>query len=917
MNVIDARTHPPESRGFARDRLDLLLSQIHRHRLTLVTAPPGSGKTTALGQFATTTEQRVAWYTADSLDGRADTFVAYLRQAIDHVCDLGDARVGSAVELAGRIGDANPDGLILVLDDFHLLSGQPAEDVVAELLGALTHDVHIVIASRLPLSVDISALRLTDDVFEITADDLRFRTWEAELLLAESYDLLLRPDDVARLTRQVAGWAAGLQLFHLVARGKPPSEQRRLIQTASTRSTVARQYFTNHVVGALPADLRAFLVPTSVLGVVRADLADDLLDRTGSEAELEQLERFGWFVSRIDDQTYRYHDVLRTHLESVLADQISPDELIARYSRAAELLEGAGFLGDAIRCRVRAGQTREVGRLVGRACREPSKATAGWLDVVEDADAPERGGDPWISLARARDEVGSGRFERACAFYRRAETLFGDADQAVMCRQERSTIDSFRDPLIPQPPAAWLGDLRRGLQRDPLGAARDLSDRGSASAYVASGALQFVAGEFKGAAEHFDAALLSDDVPDWAVDIGRLGHQLVRLVDGPADRGATLTVIDRLTGSLDRQWCQRLADAVVAMTRGASGQDDAARISERCLENGDPWGAAFSALCAGVATCDATAIDHFRNALRLAEEHSSWLLASWAHGGLARSVSGPESVSHAAEASRLARKMGLARSPIEAFLDLREPDSPAASVPQSEPGIVVRCFGEFRIDPANAAIDELRPRARELLMRLAMQIGHPVHRDRLVAELWAHADTKSAVRSLQVAVSSIRVALDAADAPVSIVRVDNAYLLTEPVTGTCDLLEFERLAAVAERPDVDPDTRLDAAHRAVKIHADELLTSAGTADWVLAERERLRLAAAATARRAARLALDNSGFTRAVEFSHAGLQHDRFDDGLWRAAIDAHRALGDDGTAEQLRRSYHLVLDELGVEATT
>jgi hypothetical protein len=76
--------------------------------------------------------------------------------------------------------------------------------------------------------------------------------------------------------------------------------------------------------------------------------APDLLGREGSDQDLERLERSGLFIVRLDDNTYRYHEVLRAHLEGELAELIPGDGLAKRYARAAELLgpELARFTSD-------------------------------------------------------------------------------------------------------------------------------------------------------------------------------------------------------------------------------------------------------------------------------------------------------------------------------------------------------------------------------------------------------------------------------------------------------------------------------------------------------------------------------------------------------------------------------------------
>ena len=348
-------------------------------------------------------------------------------------------------------------------------------------------------------------------------------------------------------------------------------------------------------------------------------------------------------------------------------------------------------------------------------------------------------------------------------------------------------------------------------------------------------------------------------------------------------------------------------------------------------------GATFAYLCAGVATSDDADVSRqlFTRALQIADQQRSAVMACAAHGGLARVATGADRSRHAVAARRLARKMGLDAPPIDILFELTAshtndstvdtgsaadtgPD-PATTTThvdnQPTTAVVLRCFGGFTVCPGAIEIDALKPRAREVLMRLALEIGHPVHRDRLIADLWGDVDESSAVRSLQVTVSATRKALAAAGAPFGIERADGGYVLTEPSTGICDLSEFERLDDQFGRATDDIDTRLTIAESALALVTGELLPGAGTAEWVLAERERTRLHAARLARKASRLALEHDQPAVASRIARSGLEFDRFDDTLWRLAIDSHRAAGDEGAAERLRRSYREMLDELGVTA--
>lgn len=244
-SVIDAKTRIPRVRALQRERIDVLLSGIRDVRATHVVAPAGSGKTTALAQFAMVTDATTIWLRTDPLDGSVERFVAHLDHgwaSALHLDIAGWTTIDDAIHGFEAVDDRP---IVVVIDDLHEIRGRPAEAAVARLIVDAPDHIGLAIGTRTMPSFDVTRLRLTGELLEIGPDDLRFRTWGAERLLNDVCGLRLSPEDVARLTQRIEGWAAGLQLFHLAVRHKPPSEQRRLIGVASSRSSLARQ--TRHL----------------------------------------------------------------------------------------------------------------------------------------------------------------------------------------------------------------------------------------------------------------------------------------------------------------------------------------------------------------------------------------------------------------------------------------------------------------------------------------------------------------------------------------------------------------------------------------------------------------------------------------------------------------------------------------------
>ncbi len=332
--VIGARVRTPRVRALPRERVDALFDRIWDQRLSLVVAPAGSGKTTALAQFAERSAHPVAWYRAEESDESLSDFLAHLARALT---DALPGVAGSFETVRGVVAALerwSGDRAAILIDDLHVLRGSPAEAAIGRLIDYLPPNFCVAATSRRLPTFDVSRLRLDGELLEIGTDDLRFRTWEVEQLFRDLYGTTLPPEDLARLTRRVEGWAAGLQLYHLAARSKPPHERRKLIDAVSSTSRLGREYLTRNVLASLDDELRTFLIDTCVLTVLTGPLCDELTGRNDSRALLEHLEREQLFTFALDEEgAYRYHEVLRSHLDALLVERDGGDGARAATAR--------------------------------------------------------------------------------------------------------------------------------------------------------------------------------------------------------------------------------------------------------------------------------------------------------------------------------------------------------------------------------------------------------------------------------------------------------------------------------------------------------------------------------------------------------------------------------------------------------
>ena len=946
-----AKIRPPRIRALPRERLTSLLSRLAEQRVLLVVAPAGSGKTTLLAQLAAEAEAPVAWYWAESSDAPVGVLVERLEQSFAAVVPTLSRGWTSAEDIALALEAWPGPAPLLVIDDFHVLQGSPAESTLERLL-AYAPTLRVLIASRALPGFNVSRLRVSGDLLEIDADDLRFRSWEVDRLFRDFYGEPLPPDDLALLSRRTDGWAAALQLFHLATRGKPAIQRRRILATLSDRSKLMREYLARNVIDELSAVLRDFMVQTSVLGRLSAPLCDEFLERTGSDQILEDLQRRQLFTCAVGDENeYRYHEILRSHLEVALVEDIGEVEARAHYQRAGTILESAGIVPEALHAFCRAEDWNAVRCLVGREGEQLVDGSSMWIEAVPPAISRN---DPWLLLAAARRCRAAGRFQAAVETYQEAERAFGAARAGEVCRRERLSLKAWLDPA-PPPSSDWLGLVRQATIREPMAArqtaARELAgpERGFAGGIAAllAGNLPDAIALLRGVAEEPGA---SDAFAVGARAAVAVAHLLAGDLVGA--REAELAAED--AERLELPWLAWFSRAALALSDRADGRAESASARVLFKRRGDPWGSALATLMEGWGALAAgrKATTLLRRAVDEFQGLGAEVLETWARAvlsiGLARAgARNARQTAVRAEAS--ARSLGVPGAQALAYAALAETDSPRArdyralaaavqkecslttpGAPAGDSGdhrprsksasVVIRCFGVFSISIRGVPIDlsVAKPRARKILRLLALHAGRPVHREVLVEALWPDADPQAGNRSLHVAVSSLRRVLEAANelgAASLIARDGEAYRLALPADAWIDLVEFDRTLAEgrAARVTGDVDGSIAAYQAALDLHAGELLPEDGPAEWLVRERDRRSAEACNAAHAVAEMLLERNDPAGAAAVYRHALRVDRYRDDLWRLRIGCYERAGDVAAAVRSRREYEQVLAELGL----
>ncbi|HYI58869.1 MAG TPA: BTAD domain-containing putative transcriptional regulator [Microlunatus sp.] len=917
----------PVLRGLVRDRLDRRLAeQIGPDQVcscVLVLAPPGSGKTTLLCQFAEATGTPIAWYRAGAEDVDELALTRHLGYAIGSA--LSDPEVIAAAA-SGRIADLvrrldRPDigGVQLVVDDLHEIARTPAEGALETFLRLRPRTITVALGSRRQPGLNTSRLLVSGELIMVDGEDLRFRSWEVEQLFRAVYGAPLSPEAAAALTRRTGGWAAGLQLFHLATAQLGRVDRERAATDLSGRSRLIRSYLARNVLEGLPAERRRFLLHTSALGVLTGDLCDELLETQGSAAVLAELEREQFFTTSSDGGlTYHYHQVLQTHLEVLVTDELGSRAARELYARSGSLLERTGRPVEAVRAHARAEDWGAVARLM-----RPGTAFVDGDDtlwrLLSLPGAPTD--DPGLVLAGARRLARDGQVQPALAAYREAERLLDDPGFGRRCAAERQAVGVWlpQSPTTALPPSPPGADPESALLRLSIELRRLTRDVRRPESYEQGwrrGLAYALGGDLESAERELAVVWTpGPTAPGWESLAADLVDCLAQAISAPDDslvgRIETITLGAEMDGW---PWLARLGrglQTIVQLHDGSGWRVEAAFDLLAGLGRvGDRWSHLVAAVGIAVSAYRARALPLAVEARRQAVDLADALGAPALVGAIDR-LAGPRDGGVAARSPDLIMIMdGSSDSGAAATTTMASrrkfPD-------RRQPRIELTCLGGFglRVGGREVGWRALRPKARSLLMLLALHHGRPRHRELIIETLWPEATLTSGIRSLQVAVSSVRHCLATGGVPEeSIPRQGDAYELVLPGVQS-DLVDFERLAEEARRQPAAE--ALSARSKAMDLYQGELLPEVGPADWVVEERERLRLLAATVASAAASDAVTTGDLGRAIDLARRSIALDPFHDPAWERLIDTYENLGDRSAAAIARGDHQRVWDDLGL----
>lgn len=369
---VTTKLRPPSNKAklVQRERLMDILGQTLAHKLVLIHGSAGFGKTTLAAQWYGQLAANgvvVAWLNIDASDNDLGGFLTYVIEAIRSA----EPEIGSGLS---EIMESNPGQtadfvfgnlvnelelydreFVLFLEDWHLIQDPAIHQALDFLLFRSPPSFHIVITSRNRIGIPVAKLRVQNELVEINGMDLRFDYEESRTFLAEAKELDLDAEALKTLWLGTEGWVAALQLASISLRRAGDKE--RILHWASGMPSDIGEYLAENVLASLPKDLLDFMLKTSMLGRLSADLCCAVTGEKASAHFLDMLERQELFLLPLDEERtwFRYHHLFAKFLQQRLKRD-APGTINQHHLAASQWFSAHGQTAEALTHALAAGE---------------------------------------------------------------------------------------------------------------------------------------------------------------------------------------------------------------------------------------------------------------------------------------------------------------------------------------------------------------------------------------------------------------------------------------------------------------------------------------------------------------------------------------------------------------------------------
>ncbi len=482
--IVRTRLIPPRppARGahlIPRPRLNQRLSQITAYPLTVIRAPAGYGKTTAIASFLTLSSLPHFWYSIGDTEADPLVFLLHLihafRTAYPKVGERSLALLsqeGGAMRLWAPAVDNLVNDLldvlsgetVLVLDDYCLVNQPEINAITQRFIEHMPPRLHLVITTRTMLNLPGQARwRASGELLEIGRPDLAFTPEEIAALFAQRTGQTLNQAAARVLATETEGWPIAVQMLSESVDNVSARTLDDLLRYMPRSLELLFDYLAEEVFLRQPRDVQTFLAETAGLRRLDPGVCNYVADRTDSEALLRYLHERSLFLMREGDRGYRYHHLFREFL--LRRGEVPVERRRTLHSKAAAYYLTQGDREEAVYHLLAAEDHASAAKLLATIARPMAhsgrhQTLAAWLDQLPP-DLLEV--HPELLLARGHAYRYASRYREALAAYARAQQRFeARGDSTGEARALRGQALVYLDTVQP---ARADPLLRRALRK--------------------------------------------------------------------------------------------------------------------------------------------------------------------------------------------------------------------------------------------------------------------------------------------------------------------------------------------------------------------------------------------------------------------------------------------------------------------
>ena len=364
-----------------------LLERLNRNRqrpLTLICAPAGFGKSVLASLWLQASNYPGAWVSLDKNDNDLRTFLSYLLSAVRSAFPSIELKTQTLIEAPNLppvptiarylLNDLDQIemGLILVLDDIHLIHEQEIFELLDEILQHPPRSLQLVLVGRRDPPLPISTLRAKQQVTEIRLHDLRFSAAETSLLLGEMLNREIQESTALEWTEKTEGWVTALRLAALSLRYRDWEDD--LTIGIEGDSKYLQEYLLADVLAHLSYDKQDWLLKISTQdrfcaslcgAVVQVD-SDSVSDNSSGKEFIQWLQSTNLFLIPLDEhgQWFRFHHLFQQILHNMLKNQMGQVQINALHARASAWFAENNLIEEAIQHALAADDAQYAAQLV-------------------------------------------------------------------------------------------------------------------------------------------------------------------------------------------------------------------------------------------------------------------------------------------------------------------------------------------------------------------------------------------------------------------------------------------------------------------------------------------------------------------------------------------------------------------------